>query len=956
MVGAFDFVGCEDKGVQPKELKELTEYMRNESEGMLKLTLHIGETSWNDGTVTPAGMNAIDAQELNPDRIAHNNPVNRNAKLSDALKRQEPKVPVEICIISNMFLGYCQDPRNHHVCFLESSPMFFVLGTDSPGIQGSSMTDEWALYALASSDSNWPGGQLSMTCRRLAERSIECSFFPPDIKQSMLQCLQEDWEGFYSIMAQNMDDETGPAPGEKFTNLPRRNEHFVGRETELGQLLNAAMPGAALLVAGIHGQGGIGKTELALEFAYRLNRRITWFVRAATNLKADLCSLAVRLKLVDKYADEDFKLARLNAYMETNSDWALVLDNVDDEMLPILLSNASRQQGLIVVTARDGTDTSLHGLLRFILEPFTEDEAVQLILSITGHHDHDAKVAAREIATRFHCFPLALGHVAAHIKETGVDLRQFLSDVERLPPNKKFQLNQDRYGKSMDQVIRLIFRRRRFDTGPQDILLIMSYLDPDFIQRSVIEDIARVQGTSKHVDSILEKLRQQSLIIPVNCHEQGEAYRMHRITMEILRSIQQQQQLARSQILGNVLRALLQRFAGLLSMFDLEEELAEIGPHLQAFFQQVETLPEHHALDVQAKVGWGFWIYRQSFLGIDREMARVKHKLEEALLVCEPGSAERVACLKTLAYLEGPYTDKALDYMLRAIDVPADCREHDELRQLRLSVAADFSFGHSNKGTEVAARFIEQVRRGACDERNPPMLRFSCHRDLVVYEAKIVRDLSAAQKCCEEAAAVSRECTGVKVQQELLKSQAFLLTRLAQDPSTSSTCVLRLVNDIEPQVDRLFPEGAAGGSGILASLGLALYQLGPGYYQRSLELYDKAHATAGASEIFKRAQPTYGFILTHRGVLHMKLLDYVSSERDLAEASRIWSTRNTDSSIAARCNLELALCYYALAQPDEAQSCFETAEPICRVLHSEPKLRLLLDKVTEVRRKFLEQK
>ncbi|CAE8690468.1 unnamed protein product [Polarella glacialis] len=152
-----------------------------------------------------------------------------------------------------------------------------------------------------------------------------------------------------------------------------------------------------------------------------------------------------------------------------------------------------------------------------------------------------------------------------------------------------------------------------------------------------------------------------------------------------------------------------------------------------------------------------------------------------------------------------------------------------------------------------------------------------------------------------------------------------------------------------------FPEGAADGSVILLALGIALYQLGPDHYQRALELYDKAHATAGASEIFKRSQPTYGCILTHRGVLHMKLLDYVSSERDLAEASRIWSTTIPDSSIAGMCSLELALCYYALAQPDEAQSCFETAEPICKVLHSEPKLRLLLDKVTEVRRKFLEQ-
>jgi hypothetical protein len=55
-------------------------------------------------------------------------------------------------------------------------------------------------------------------------------------------------------------------------NLPHRNPHFTGREGLIKQLhrnLTAGTATALTQTAAIHGLGGVGKTQLAIEYAYR---------------------------------------------------------------------------------------------------------------------------------------------------------------------------------------------------------------------------------------------------------------------------------------------------------------------------------------------------------------------------------------------------------------------------------------------------------------------------------------------------------------------------------------------------------------------------------------------------------------------------------------------------------------------------------------------------------------
>src|SRR5262249_56582084 len=83
-------------------------------------------------------------------------------------------------------------------------------------------------------------------------------------------------------------------------NVPyHRNLNFTGRETLLEQLrqaLTSGQPAALTQVASISGLGGAGKTQLAVEYAYRhaTEYDVVWWVRAEKleTMAADYASFA----------------------------------------------------------------------------------------------------------------------------------------------------------------------------------------------------------------------------------------------------------------------------------------------------------------------------------------------------------------------------------------------------------------------------------------------------------------------------------------------------------------------------------------------------------------------------------------------------------------------------------------------------------------------------------------
>ena len=93
-----------------------------------------------------------------------------------------------------------------------------------------------------------------------------------------------------------------PGRGPAVSNLPARNRNFSGRDELLEQLhaeLQAESAAAVVPVEAVHGLGGVGKTELAVEFAHRFGSDydMVWWIPAEqpTAAVAALAALAGRL-------------------------------------------------------------------------------------------------------------------------------------------------------------------------------------------------------------------------------------------------------------------------------------------------------------------------------------------------------------------------------------------------------------------------------------------------------------------------------------------------------------------------------------------------------------------------------------------------------------------------------------------------------------------------------------
>lgn len=139
-------------------------------------------------------------------------------------------------------------------------------------------------------------------------------------------------------------------------NVPPRNPHFIGRTgilAELQRRFSSAAPGTGLVVQALYGLGGVGKSQLAIEFAHRRGRDydLVWWIDAEQPvlIPEQFDRLGRRLGLSAPGSAID-SVDRVKAHLATRSDWLLIFDNA--ERVEDVAAYRPAAGGEILVTSR----------------------------------------------------------------------------------------------------------------------------------------------------------------------------------------------------------------------------------------------------------------------------------------------------------------------------------------------------------------------------------------------------------------------------------------------------------------------------------------------------------------------------------------------------------------------------------------------------------------------------
>lgn len=152
--------------------------------------------------------------------------------------------------------------------------------------------------------------------------------------------------------------------------------NFVGRELELKQLSNMLKPNLQRQsVVAVVGMGGIGKTQLCIEYAtthqdqyssiFWLNAQDESLLRADLLVVADIV-LSDQTSTMATKPDDDTVIQKLRRWFShpKNGNWLLILDNLDNPKIPNDRDPSSldarkyfpfRSQGSILITTRSRT-------------------------------------------------------------------------------------------------------------------------------------------------------------------------------------------------------------------------------------------------------------------------------------------------------------------------------------------------------------------------------------------------------------------------------------------------------------------------------------------------------------------------------------------------------------------------------------------------------------------------
>ena len=280
--------------------------------------------------------------------------------------------------------------------------------------------------------------------------------------------------------------------------VPPQNIYFTGREQLLTQLREALTAGQTVVLPhALRGMAGVGKTQLATEYAYR-NRDaydVIWWIPAdQPNLvQSSIAALAPHLKLPTATASgvQEAAGAVIDALRrgEPYRRWLLIFDNAGEpEELTSLLPHGS---GHVLITSRNHRWQGVADSIE--VEVFTRPESVEFLSKRIPKVI--ASDAADELANQLGDLPLALEQAGALQRETGMPTDEYLELLSRQTRELLEESKPSEYPVSMTAAWRIsVAQLSEMRSGALELLRCCAFFGPDPIPRDVFRRGIRQTG------------------------------------------------------------------------------------------------------------------------------------------------------------------------------------------------------------------------------------------------------------------------------------------------------------------------------------------------------------------------------------------------------------------------------------------------------------------------------
>lgn len=327
------------------------------------------------------------------------------------------------------------------------------------------------------------------------------------------------------------------------------NPVFTGREDTL-QLLEQDL--ANIKRQALYGLGGIGKTQIAVEYAYRHRHEYTgvfWiFADSEQSASTSFIQIAKLLNLpVQDLADQAVIVGAVKRWLEQNDSWLLILDNLDHpETVQTLLPQ--RGSGHILITSRARNFQMLSIFKPIEIFELPVEPARQFLLKRTARDASSQDVGDIDALTsELGYFPLALEQAGAFIYENQTSFADYLKSYRK----RRIALLEQhvpvigRYKETVATTWAINFAEVEKIPASADLLRLSAFLAPAMIPLELLEAgksemgealASQLYGVAEDpviLDELLKPLTDYSLI---RRNTIARSYSIHPLVQEVIRA------------------------------------------------------------------------------------------------------------------------------------------------------------------------------------------------------------------------------------------------------------------------------------------------------------------------------------------------------------------------------------------------------------------------------------